>query len=57
MTNKIIIKDENLEVSDVVRPGEKAPPGMYRIKLSLEATYSSRTHFVRVEEQEFEISD
>jgi len=57
VTNKIIIKDEDLEVSDVVRPGEKAPPGLYRIKLSLEATYSSRTHFVRVEEQEFEISD
>jgi len=57
VTNKIIIKDEDLEVSDVVKPGEKAPPGLYRIKLSLEATYSSRTHFVRVEEQEFEISD
>ena len=57
VTNKTIIQDEDLEVSDVVKPGEKAPPGFYRIKLSLEATYSSRTHFVRVEEQVFEISD
>lgn len=57
MTNKKIIGNEDLEVSDLVRPGEKAPPGKYRIKLSLEATYSSRTHFVRVEEQEFEITD
>ncbi len=57
LTNKKIIEDEDLEVSDVVKSGDKAPSGKYRIKLSLEATYSSRTHFVRVEEQEFEISD
>jgi hypothetical protein len=57
ITNKLIIENEELEVSNKVRPGEKAPSGKYRIKLSLEATYSSRTHFVRVEEREFEISD
>jgi hypothetical protein len=57
MTNNKIIEKEELEVSDVVRPGEKVPPGKYFIKISLEATYSSRTHFVRVEENEFEITD
>lgn len=57
MINNKIIENEELEVSDKVRPGEKAPPGKYRIKLSLEATYSSRTHFVRVEELEFEITN
>jgi hypothetical protein len=55
MTNKKIIKNEELEVSDIVKPGEKAPPGKYRLKLTIEATYSSRTHFVRIEEKEFQI--
>jgi hypothetical protein len=57
VTNKKIIEDEDLDVSDIVKPGKKVPPGKYRIKISLEATYSSRTHFVRVEEQEFEITE
>jgi len=55
ITNTKIIENEELEVSSIVKPGKKAPPGKYRIKISLEATYSSRTHFVRVEEEEFEI--
>ncbi len=54
-TNKNIIEKEDLEVSEKVIPGEIAPPGNYKIKISLEATYSSRTHFVREEELEFEI--
>jgi hypothetical protein len=57
ITNKKIIEEEDLDVSTIVSPGEKAPPGKYRIRLSLEATYSSRTHFVRLEEKEFQILD
>jgi hypothetical protein len=57
VTNKKILKEEELELSDIVRPGEKAPAGKYSLKISLEATYSSRTHFVRTEEIQFEISD
>jgi hypothetical protein len=56
-TNKKILENEELDVSNIVRPGEKVPSGKYLIKLSLEATYSSRSHFMRVEEQEFEIRE
>jgi hypothetical protein len=55
VTNKKIIEEDNLEVSKLIRPGEKALTGKYTIKISVEATYSSRTHFVRTEELEFEI--
>jgi hypothetical protein len=54
-TNKKIIEMEDLEVSEKVKPGEVAPAGKYSIKIFLEATYSSRTHFVREEELKFEI--
>lgn len=57
MTNKKIVEEEELELSTIVRPGEKAPPGIYILKISLEATYSSRTHFVRTEEVRFEINE
>ena len=57
VTNKKIIEEEGLDISSTIRPGEKAPPGEYRIKLSLEATYSSRTHFIRTEEKVFQIID
>lgn len=55
VTNKKIVEEEELDLSTIVRPGEKAPPGIYILKISLEATYSSRTHFVRTEEVRFEI--
>ncbi len=51
-TNKRILKENEFELSDKVSVGEKAPAGRYKVKFSLEATYSSRTHFVRVEEEE-----
>ena len=57
MTNRKTIEEEDLDVSKIVRPGEKARPGTYKIKLALEATYSSRTHFVRLEEKDFQIID
>jgi hypothetical protein len=57
VTNKKIIEEEDLDVSEKVNPPEKAPPGKYLLKIALEATYSSRTHFVREEELEFEIGE
>jgi hypothetical protein len=57
VTNKNIIEEENLQVSELVRPGEKAPTGEYTLKISIEATYSSRTHFVKTEELDFNISE
>jgi hypothetical protein len=57
VTNKKIIESEDLELSDKVRPGELAPSGRYTLKISLEATYSSRTHFVKEKELDFEIRD
>jgi hypothetical protein len=56
-TNMKIIEAEELELSDKVRPGEFAPSGKYTLKISLEATYSSRTHFVKEKELDFEIRD
>ena len=57
VTNKNIIETEELELSDQVRPGELALSGRYTLKISLEATYSSRTHFVREAELDFEIRE
>ena len=57
VTNKKIIESEELEISEKIRPGEKAPPGKYFLKISIEATYSSRTHFVRTEELQFNIHE
>ena len=54
-TNIKIMEIEDLELSELVSPGKKAPPGRYTLKISLEAVYSSRTHFVRIEELEFQI--
>jgi hypothetical protein len=56
-TNEKIIKEEDLELSPKVTPGKKAPPGEYTLIISLEATYSSRTHFVRTEKFAFEITE
>jgi hypothetical protein len=55
--NRKILEKDGLKLSDQYTPGKKAPSGKYRIKLSLEATYSSRTHFMREEEIEFEINN
>ncbi len=49
-----IVKNEDLTWSDIVTPGKRVPPGTYKIRINLEPTYSSRTHFIRVEEQIFE---
>jgi hypothetical protein len=57
VTNKRIIEKEDLDVSESVRPGELAPKGKYSLKIFLEATYSSRTHFVKEEELAFEIDE
>lgn len=51
--NKKILQQENFEISENISPGKVAPGGMYRIRFSLEATYSSRTHFMRIEEKKF----
>lgn len=56
-TNTKIIEEEDLELSERVLPGNLVPPGKYILKISLEATYSSRTHFIREEELEFEIKE
>jgi hypothetical protein len=52
-TSKKIMDEEEIEFSNQVSIGQIITPGTYRIKLNLEATYSSRTHFVRTAEYEF----
>ena len=51
-----LIENEELELSSITQSGQKAPAGVYYLKFSLEATYSSRTHFVREETKEFYLS-
>jgi hypothetical protein len=52
-TGTKFVEKENLIISDIVKPGEQVPPGLYKIRINLEPTYSSRTHFIRIKEQIF----
>ena len=55
-TNQRILDENDFELSERVKAGDRAPSGLYKVKFSLEATYSSRTYFIRSEETEIEYS-
>lgn len=53
-THTKVIENEELELSEKAIPRQLVLPGRYKFKISLEATYSSRTHFIRSEVEEFD---
>jgi hypothetical protein len=47
------LENEGLNPSELIKTGQMAPTGTYQIKISVEATYSSRTHFILEKKEKF----
>lgn len=50
-------REKPFTLSEISQPGKKVPSGQYRIQITTEATYSSRTYFQKLFNKEFKTGE